>query len=199
MITLGFAQMVYFILSSVQELGGADGLGLTGRSAIGPLSLEGTTGLHLVVLAIVLIVLSALAAIARSPLGLALNGIRQNERRLAALGYDTTRLQLTAFVVSAAITGLAGALAAEFYVYVSPGLLHWIVSGELLVMATLGGLTALTGGLFGALALLLAEVLLTEFTTYWRMILGPVVVVAVLYLRQGLQPAVQKLLGGRRD
>lgn len=199
MITLGFAQMVFFILSSVQERGGADGLGLKGRSTIGPLSLESTTGFHLVVLVILLIVLGALATVARSPLGLALNGIRQNERRLSALGYDTTRLQLVAFVLSAAITGLAGALAAEFYVFVSPGLLHWIVSGELLVMATLGGLTALTGGLFGAMALLLAEVLLTEFTTYWRMILGPVVIVAVLYLRQGLQPALQKLLGGRHD
>ncbi|MBF9234853.1 branched-chain amino acid ABC transporter permease [Microvirga alba] len=199
MITLGFAQMVYFVISSVQGLGGADGLGLQARNQIGGVSLESPTRFHFVVLALLLVVFCVLSRVGRSPLGMALAGIRQNERRLKALGYNTTRLQLTAFVLSAAITGLAGALAAEFYLYVSPGLLHWIVSGELLVMATLGGVTALMGGLFGALVLLLAEVLISEFTTYWRMALGPVVIVAVLYLRQGLQPALQKMLGGGRD
>jgi branched-chain amino acid transport system permease protein len=199
MITLAFAQMAYFILSSIQEIGGSDGLGLGGRSTLGFVSLEGTAAFHFVVLGLLAGVLLLLSRVARSDFGLALAGIRQNERRLAALGYDTVRLQLSAFALSAAITGLAGALAAEFYMFVSPGHLHWTLSGELLVMATLGGVTTLTGGLFGALALLLAEVLLSELTTYWRVILGPVVIVAVLYLRQGLQPALQKLLGGAHD
>ena len=118
---------------------------------------------------------------------------------MTALGFSTGRLQLACFVISAGITGLAGALAANFYYFVSPAYLHWIVSGELLVMVALGGLASLSGGLFGALVLILAEALLSQYTTYWRILLGPAVILAVLYLHSGLHPALQRLLGGRDD
>jgi branched-chain amino acid transport system permease protein len=196
MVTLGFAQMLYFVLSSLQAIGAADGLALQGRGTFLGFSLGNTTSFHVLVLCILILVVAALAFLAASPFGAALSGIRQNERRLVALGYKTNRLLLGSFVISATLTSLAGAIAACFYAFVSPSFLHWIVSGELLVMAALGGVGTVAGGMFGALALLLAEHIFSEFTSYWRIILGPLVIVAVLFLHKGLLPAIQDILGG---
>jgi branched-chain amino acid transport system permease protein len=127
-----------------------------------------------------------LGALSRSGYGLALRGIRDNERRMRAIGYRTTGMMLSAFAVSGAVCGLAGALLANYYLFVSPAYLHWLVSGELLVMAVLGGLTSPAGPLLGAVVLVAAELFLSSFTTYWRIILGPAVILVVLYLRRGL-------------
>lgn len=194
MITLSFAQMIYFIISSIQELGASDGLVLSSRNTIAGMPLGAVTGFHYVVLVLAALILFVMIKVSASPLGLALNGTRQNERRLVALGFDTYRIQLVCFTFSAAITGLAGALAANFYLFVSPSFLHWLVSGEFLVMAALGGLGSLAGGFFGALLIVGAEGLLADLTTYWRIILGPVVILAVLFFNRGLEPALRKIL-----
>jgi len=194
MITLGFAQMVYLVLSSLQPVGAADGLGLAGRNVLAGAPIDAPWSFHLVVLAVALATLALAHRVAQSHLGLVLAGIRQNEQRVLALGYDTNRSRLIAFVAAGAITGLAGALAANFYVFVSPAYLHWIVSGEILVMATLGGLGSLAGGLLGALVFLIAEAVLSDITTYWRIVFGPMVVVAVLFLDKGLYSALNACL-----
>jgi branched-chain amino acid transport system permease protein len=199
MVTLGFAQMLYFVMSSLQVIGAADGLALQSRGTFLGFSLSSTTAFHVLVLGVLVVNVLTLAILAVSPFGAALSGIRQNERRIVALGYKTNRLLLVNFIISAALTSLAGAIAACFYAFVSPSFLHWIVSGELLVMAALGGIGTVAGGIFGALALLLAEHIFSEFTSYWRIILGPLVIVAVLFLHKGLLPAIQDLLGGRYD
>ncbi|HEU0222990.1 MAG TPA: branched-chain amino acid ABC transporter permease [Paracoccaceae bacterium] len=166
-----------------------------GRDAILGLPIESTQTFHFVVLALLVLVLVLLHRLSQAPFGLALLGIASDERRMTALGFATSRLQLACFVISAGITGLA--LAANFYYFVSPAYLHWIVSGEFLVMVALGGLASLSGGLFGALVLILAEAVLSQYTTYWRILLGPAVILAVLYLRAGVHPALQRLLGAR--
>lgn len=197
MITLGFAQMVFFIVSSVQAVGASDGLSIAGRNHIAGLPLSDTVTFHFVVLGIFILVLLLFNRVSGSPYGLALRGIGQNERRLVALGFNTNGLQLSAFTLSAAVTGLAGALAANFYLFVSPAFLGWLLSGELLVMAALGGLGALAGGLFGALLIVGVESVLAEYTTYWRIVLGPLVILAVLFFRSGLEPSLKQLTGGR--
>jgi branched-chain amino acid transport system permease protein len=164
---------------------------------VGSLSIEATVNLHYVTLALLCVVLIILQRLSRAPFGFALRGVAHDERRMRALGFAPGRLQILSFVLSAAVTGLAGVLAANFYYFASPSYLHWVVSGELLVMVALGGIGALSGGLFGALVLILSEMVLAEYTTYWRIILGPIVVLAVLFLREGLHPALQRLLGGR--
>ena len=197
MITLGFAQMLFWVFSGLQEFGATDGLGLFRRNTLAGMPISRTVTFHFVVLVILVLALGLFRLLSQSAFGLALEGIRQDEKRMVALGYNTGRLQLAAFVVSGAVTGLAGALTANYYLYVSPSYLHWLISGELLVMAALGGLTTLAGGLFGAMALILAEVVLSGWTTYWRIILGPVVILSVLFLRRGIHPALGRLLGQR--
>lgn len=197
MITLGFAQMVFFIFSGIQALGASDGIGIANRDTIAGHSINSTTVFHYVSLCLTALTLWVLQKISASPAGLVLRGIANDEKRLRALGFAPARLLLNCFIVSAMIAGLAGMLAANFYYFVSPAYLHWMVSGELLVMIALGGIGSAYGGLFGALVLILAEVILSQYSTYWRIILGPAIVVSVLYFPNGLHPALNKVLGGK--
>lgn len=198
MITLGFAQMVYFIVSSNQAVGAADGMAIFARDRFAGFSLESTQGFHYLTLAILVLVIFVMHRISLSPAGLALRGVAHDERRMRALGYAPKQLQLAAFMFSAVVAGFAGVLSANYYHFASPAYLHWTVSGELLVMVALGGTASLSGGLFGALALIIFEAVLSQYTTYWRIFLGPVVVLSVLYLHHGLQPSIGRLLGGAR-
>ena len=198
MITLGFAQMVYFIVSSNQALGASDGMAILARDRIAGLTLESTSAFHYLTLVILSIAIFVMHRLSQAPAGLALRGIAHDERRMRALGYATKRLQLSAYTFSAVVTGLAGVLAANYYHFASPAYLHWTVSGELLVMVALGGVASLSGGLFGALVLIIFEAALAQHTTYWRIFLGPLVILSVLYLRHGLRPAIGRLLGDHR-
>lgn len=196
MVTIGFAQVVFYILSSIQYLGAADGAALFRRNTLAGASIENSVVFHLVALAALVAVLYALKRLAVSPFGLALNGISQNERHIAALGYNTRSLKLWAFAISGSITGLAGALAGNYYLFVSPFLLHWSVSGEFLVMMTLGGVGSVFGGLVGSLALLQTIQWLSLWTTYWGVFLGPLIIILVLYAPSGLVQALDSI--GRR-
>jgi branched-chain amino acid transport system permease protein len=113
---------------------------------------------------------------------------------MRALGYRTFPYKLVAFVISGALAGLAGALIANHTEFVSPALMHWTRSGQLMVIVLLGGLCSLIGPLYGALLLLLMEEVLVSFTEHWQILLGPVLVLAVLFFRGGIHGA----LGGRR-
>jgi branched-chain amino acid transport system permease protein len=174
MITLAFAQMVYYLFVSLKSYGGEDGLPVRGRSDPGfGLSLSGDLAWYYVVLALLALLLYGLWRLSRSRFGRAIAAIRENEARAEAVGFPVYRLQLACFVLSGAAAGLAGALLANQSGYVSPSLLHWIQSGTLMIMVILGGVGTLWGGAIGALVLLGLEHLIADYQFGWLERLAP--------------------------
>lgn len=194
MITLAFGQLAFYLFNSLSGYGGQDGLSLWLPNTVAGVEIDGGSGFYYLCLAILLAVWALLSRVVRSPFGRVLVGCRENPRRMRALGFRPYPYQLAAFVLSAALTGLAGALLANQQTFVSPALMHWSQSGELLVLVLLGGLATLIGPIWGALALLLLEELLVTVTEHWQLVLGPLLVLVVLFFRNGLQGA----LAGRR-
>ncbi len=186
MITLAFAQMVYFFFVSLEAYGGDDGLSLSSRSSAGPIDLADDAQFYYVVLGIVLVTLFLKHRLIGSRFGLVLSGIRDNEGRMRALGFATTRYKLAAFVMAGALAGLAGALIANQTEFVSPAFLDWSRSGEILVIVILGGMGTLYGPLVGAVAFLLLEEVLSAWTVHWMIVLGPILVLVVLFAKQGI-------------
>jgi branched-chain amino acid transport system permease protein len=191
MITLAFAQMLFYFFVSLEGYGGGDGLSLFARSAAGPLDLQDPAQFYYVVLAILLAALFLTTRLSESRFGTALQGIRDNERRMAALGFPTARYKLAAFVISGALAGLAGALMANHTEFVSPAFLSWQRSGEILVIVVLGGMGTVYGPVAGAVAFFVLEEVLSQWTQHWMVIFGPLLVLAVLFARQGLWGLVE--------
>ena len=186
MITLAFAQMIYFLFVSLETYGGDDGLSMWRRSTAGPLDLTDDRQFYYLVLALVALLLFLKGRLVESRFGMALRGIRDNERRMRAIGFPTYRYKLTAFVIAGAVAGLAGALIANQTEFVSPAFLDWPRSGEILVIVILGGIGSLAGPLLGAVAFLLLEEVLSAWTEHWMIVLGPILILVVLFARQGL-------------
>jgi branched-chain amino acid transport system permease protein len=199
MITLAFAQMVYYVFVSLKAYGGDDGLPMPGRSTLGAgLNLSNDVVWYYVVLALLAAVLYLLHRLARSRFGRVIEAIRDNEARAEAIGYPVYRYKLLCFVISGAAAGLAGALIANQSSYVGPSLLHWIQSGTLMIMVILGGIGRLWGGVIGATALLLLEHLIADYRIGWLAALAPnyqehaglgvgiVLLAIVLFAPQGL-------------
>jgi branched-chain amino acid transport system permease protein len=193
MITLAFAQMMYYVFVSLKAYGGDDGLSMPGRSVLG-LGLDPRNELtwYYVVLALLAAVLYCLHRIVRSRFGRVIEAIRENETRAAAIGYPVYGYKLACFVVSGAIAGLAGALVANQSGYVGPGLLHWVQSGTLMIMVILGGVGRFWGGPIGAAVLLtLEEVisgseLLGDYALHWQLPVGVILLAIVLFAPQGI-------------
>jgi branched-chain amino acid transport system permease protein len=190
MITLAFAQMLYFVVIALQKYGGEDGLQMSERSRLFPLDLGDKLVFYYLVLAILVAVIAFCRRLVESPFGMVLRGCRQNERRMRAVGFPTYRYRLAAFVIAGALAGLAGILLANSQNYVSPADMAWTRSGEFIVMVVLGGMGTLTGPVLGAAAYLLLELLLGSFTTHWQAIFGPILIVIVLFARRGLYGAL---------
>lgn len=187
MITLAFAQMFYYLAVSLKAYGGDDGLPLAQRSAFGfGLDLKDDANFYWVALALFAIVMAGLQRVVNSPFGWLLQGARENEVRVAAAGGRVFALRWQAFVLAGAIAGLAGAMLANLNGLVSPHLMHWSQSGQLMVMVIIGGAGALWGGPLGALALLLLEELLSGYTLHWQLGLGALLLLVVLYAPRGL-------------
>ena len=187
MITLAFSQMLYFATQSLEKYGGDDGMTLWSRSQFsGLLHLSNTYVFYYVVLGLLLACLYLSWRLVHSRFGMVLQGIRDNERRMQALGFPTYRYKLTGFVMAGAIAGLAGALLANQAEFVSPSFLHWSRSGEMLFMVTLGGMGTLFGPILGATVFLLLEEVISSYTTHWKIIFGPLLVLFVLFVRRGL-------------
>lgn len=187
MITLAFTQMLYFLVVSIKAYGGVDGLNLSARSTVGgPIDLTDDNTFYFVVLAIAALSFAGLRVLLRTRLGWALQGIRDNELRMRALGYRTFRIKLAAFTLAGAAAGLAGALLANQNSFASPGSLTWMQSGVLLVMVLLGGLGRLYGGLIGAALWLVAEEVLGRYTNHWHFVFGFVLLAVVLLAPRGL-------------
>jgi len=186
MITLAFAQMIYYVFISLRQYGGEDGLNMAGSSTLPGVDLSNDLSFYYVVLAIFGLVCLGVSRLVNSRFGQALQGIRENESRMQALGYPVYRIKLTAFVLSGALAGLAGALLANHNLFVSPSLMHWTQSANLLIMVLVGGIGLRLGGVAGAATMLLLEEFLRQWTDYWHMPLGVLLLGVVLFAPRGL-------------
>ncbi|MDF2781662.1 MAG: branched-chain amino acid transporter permease [Geminicoccaceae bacterium] len=195
MITLAFAQMLFYLFVSLRQYGGEDGIPLWSRSRFGGLiDLESNTTLYYVCLAILAAVLAGALRLVRSPFFQVIRGAKDNERRMVALGYPVFRYQLAAFTLSGMLAGLAGVLLANASGFIGPAYMEWVRSGELIVMVVLGGMGTLVGPVIGAAALLLLEEFIplaldgvrAGWGEHWRIVLGPLLLAVVLVARQGL-------------
>ncbi len=194
MITLAFAQMLFYLANSIKGYGGDEGLTVKVRSAIGfGLDLKHATTFYYVALAVLAAALVALARFVPSRLGRAVIAIRDDDQRAEALGFPTLRIRLVVFVVAGMLGGVAGFLAVNQQGYVSPNLLHWTQSGTLMVMVILGGVATLWGGVLGAIALLLLQEGLSSVTTHWEFWTGWVLLAVVLFARNGLAGVAARL------
>jgi branched-chain amino acid transport system permease protein len=186
MITLAFAQMLYFFFVALEGYGGDDGLSLFSRNTLPALDLGDDTQFYYVCLTLLFAFLYLSARLVKSPFGMVIRGCRENEKRMQSLGFPTFRYKLLCFVIAGAAAGLAGALNANQVEYVSPGLMHWTRSGIILIMVILGGSGTLYGPVLGAAAFLLLEEVLSIYTEHWMLYFGPALILVVLFARHGL-------------
>jgi len=186
MITLAFAQMLYYLFVSLDYYGGEDGLLMPGRNQTFFIDSADDTSFYY----LSLVMLVAFVIIGRrlvgSRFGRVLQGCRQNEPRMQALGFNTYRYRLTAYVISATGAAIAGAMLANKTEFVDPGLFSWHLSGELLVMVILGGMGSIYGAVIGAFSYLLLEQVFSAYTEHWMVLLGPVLILVVIYARRGI-------------
>lgn len=186
MITLAFGQMFFYFAISWAEYGGEDGLsiyvrnGFPGLNTLVPIQFFGLC------LALLCITLFLKARLRASAFGLALNAARQSGMRAEAAGLNPMHLKLLAFVISGAITGLAGALFADLNRFVSPSMFSWQLSGELIVLIIIGGVGRLMGPVIGASVFVALEHFLGGLTDFWHVYLGVILLCIVLFARGGL-------------
>ena len=187
MITLAFAQMVYFFFVSLRAYGGDDGLRFPGDTVVlGVIDTENDTAFYYLVLGVLCATLYLCRRLVNSRFGMVVQGCRENERRMRALGYPTYLYKLAAFTLAGGIAGLAGALFAAHESYISPSIMHWTRSGDLIVMVVLGGMGTLIGPVAGAVAFLSLEKTLPDYTEHWMIVFGPILLLVVLFARRGI-------------
>lgn len=186
MITLAFAQMVYYFAISWPAYGGEDGLSIPVRNAFFGINTFAPLNLFLIAYGVLLAAIYGFWRLNNSRFGAALQGARQNETRLASIGIKPFQIRLTAFVLSAMITALAGALFADLNRFVSPTMLSWHMSGELIVLIVLGGTGRLFGPFAGAVLYVLFEFALGSTVEHWQFFLGLILLGVVMFARGGL-------------
>ena len=203
MITLAFAQMVYYVANGLDRYGGDDGLTIQRRSEFGGLiNLSNRTLFYYLCFVLLLATVYLVWRMVNSRFGLVIQGARSNDRRMRAIGFPTFRYKLTCFVIAGVLCGLSGVLLANHTNFISPALMHWTRSGDLIVMAVLGGMGTVFGPVIGAMALLVLEEALPHLIgfashlltgqevaaarEYWQLILGPMLLLIVLYARGGI-------------
>jgi branched-chain amino acid transport system permease protein len=201
MITMALAQMVYFIALQAPFTGGEDGLqGVPRGRLFGVLPLDEDMVLYYVVLAVVVLAWLFIARVVHSPFGQILKAIRENETRATSLGYDTDRFKLVAFVLSASLAGLAGALKALVLGFATLTDVHWATSGSVILMSLIGGIGTLAGPVVGAFVITGLENILADRVGSWvTVILGAIFVASVLLFRQGLVGTLKQLLSRGRE
>ena len=210
MITLAFAQMAYYIAAGLARYGGDDGLTIQKRSDFGGLiNLSSKTQFYYLCLALLFGSIYLVWRLVNSRFGMALQGARSNDARMRAIGFPTYRYKLVCIVIAGTMCGLAGILLANNTDFVSPALMFWTRSGDLIVMVVLGGMGSLFGPLFGAIALLVLEEALpfliklggtpflgsaaVQASEYWPIVLGPMLLLVVLFARGGIDGLLKKV------
>jgi branched-chain amino acid transport system permease protein len=197
MITLAFAQMAYYVASGLSRYGGDDGLTIYKRSDFGGLiDLSNRVQFYYLCLACLLGGLYLVWRIVNSRFGMVVQGLRSNEARMQAIGFPATRYRLVCFVISGTICGLAGALLANNTDFVSPAVMYWTRSGDLMVMVILGGMGTLFGPVIGTIVYLMLEEFLSQVTEYWALIMGPLLLLIVLFGRGGIVGLLERLRRG---
>jgi branched-chain amino acid transport system permease protein len=186
MVTLAFAQMLFYFAISWPAYGGEDGLSFYVRNRFPGANTFDPLQFFAICFGLLLAGLALVAVLRRSRFGLALEGARQNPGRVASLGIRPYGVQLTAFVISGAVTGLAGALYADLNRFVSPSMLSWQTSGEIMVFVILGGVGRLCGPVAGAGLFILLEHQLGQVSDYWQVFLGVLLLIVVIFARGGL-------------
>lgn len=199
MITLAFAQMMFFFFVALKSYGGEDGIIIRRSNEFLGLNMRDRTTLYYVILVIAALFFAGLWRVVNSSFGAVLAGLRQNERRMAALGFAPYRYKLYAFVLAGMGAGLAGALMANYQRFVSPDMMHWTKSGELMIMVILGGVGSFFGPLFGAAAFLTLETFLAGWSEHWPLALGLILLVVVLGTKGGIAGLLRKIIGGRGE
>lgn len=198
MVTLAFAQMLYFVFHDTPLGGGSDGVFLNvkpelriGETVL--LDLGSPTQFYYIVLACLIVAYLFLRILLRSPLGHALAGIKSNEHRMLSLGFPVFLYKLAGFVTAGGLAGLAGFLAACQFGFVTPELLSWHQSGNVLLMVILGGMGTLNGAVTGAFAFVLLQEVFSSLTKHWQFLMGAVIVLVVMLLPGGLASLPQRL------
>lgn len=186
MLTLAFAQMTYYFAQSLRSWGGDDGFTMPQRDHLGFLSLANHTTFYYVALALLVVVLFVTNRLVQSQFGMVIRSIGDNERRAAAIGFPPYPYKLVAFVIAGGIAGLAGALMANHARFVSPSILSWQFSGELLAMVILGSANSLAGSIVGAAFFLGFRDVLSDFTEHWMLFFGPLLIARVLLMKDGI-------------
>lgn len=186
MITLAFAQMIYYFAISWPAYGGEDGLSIYVRNAFPGVNTLDPQGFYFICFALLMAGIWLSATLKNSRFGAALQSVRQNEERLSAVGVKPFNIKLTAFVISGMMTGLAGALFADLNRFVSPSMLSWHMSGEIMILVILGGVGRLYGPLAGAIIYIIFEFIFGGMTEHWQFFLGLVLLGVVLFARGGV-------------
>ena len=198
MLTLAFAQMIYYLCVSMKSYGGEEGLNLTTRSSLPGLDLKDDISFYFVCLVLLCLSLFLMKRVIASRFGYVIQAIRENQTRMQAIGYDVQRYKLVCFVIAGAFGALAGTLLVNHGKYVSPAMMHWTQSGTLMIMVIMGGVGRQYGGVLGALVLLGIEELLANHKLAWLASLYPnyqqhsmlgvglLLLVIVLFAPQGL-------------
>ena len=200
MITLAIAQMVYFVCLQVPFTGGEDGLqGVPRGALLGLFSLKSDTAMYYLVVAVFVATFLAISRIVTSPFGQVLKMIRENEPRAISLGYQVDRYKLLAFVLSAALAGLAGSLKTLIMGFATLSDVHWSMSGEVILMTLLGGVGTFFGPVMGAgIVISLQDTLADKVGAWVTVIIGVIFVLCVLAFRKGVVGELQAFLERRR-
>lgn len=194
MITLAFAQMAYYVVAGLARYGGDDGLTIYRRSQFfEPINLSNKIQFYYICLALLYGSIYLVWRIVNSRFGMVIQGSRSNDTRMRAVGFPTFRYKLTCFVIAGTLCGLSGALLANHTDFVSPAMMYWTRSGDLIIMVVLGGMGSVVGPVFGAIALLVLEETLSGITEYWQIILGPLLLLVVLFARGGIDGLLGKV------
>jgi branched-chain amino acid transport system permease protein len=192
MITLAFGQMAFFVATSLAPYGGDDGLTWPTRTLVfGTRMLKSETTFFYFILALLIATYLLVSRLIASRFGRVLRGLTDNETRMQAIGFTPYPYRLTAYVIAGTICGLAGFLLGNQAEFVSPAYMHWQRSGELIMMVLLGGTGTLYGPILGAAAFLMLEETLSRLTEHWKVILGPLLVLVVLFAKGGIAGGIE--------
>jgi branched-chain amino acid transport system permease protein len=203
MITLAFAQLVYYVGSGLEAYGGDDGLNISRSRFPGLIDLRDKASFYWLCFALLCASLWFCSRYANSRFGLVIRGARSNELRMTALGFPVFRYRLAAFTIAGALGGLSGILLANEGAYISPAMMSWVKSGDLIVIVVLGGMGTLFGPLYGTIVFFVLEEALPPLLNlahkgwgeYWMIVFGPLLVLIALYARGG----IDSLLGRRHE
>ncbi|MCF6233073.1 MAG: branched-chain amino acid ABC transporter permease [Rhodobacteraceae bacterium] len=191
MITMAFGQMIYYLFISIEEYGADDGLVIDTRSELPLVSLDDPLQLYAIAYVALVIAMLMVRTIVNSRFGMVLQGARGNNERLVTLGYNTYLYRLTAYVISGAMCGFAGALLGNFTTFISPDMMGWSRSGELMFMVILGGSATMLGPVLGSAVFILMEEILSSITIYWHLPFGLMLMGVVLFARGGLMGLIK--------